>query len=543
MILNLTSRIFLYGLMGLPMLMDACQNPIEGVQIRLKDPLQAGVVECRLYDPAGNPLPKNSRILVAGPDADRVVTTLNTNRYKINTDGVLLLAPSPAVTPSAERPFRFTAVVEADDYLTVVQPIVLTSTYRVTRVVRQISLSKPPPTLGVARSTGRAGTDGTVLGTMGATTAEKSPNADHAVATVAPETRLSDRDGEPLRGGLTLAVIHSNTRTDNTTGQVPGGGILNSVSGLSGTPSPGTLRVTSMAGSVTLEVYDETYRLAKRLSRPVRWTMDLNPATIHGSKARPVQAGDTIPLFSYDAFANRWQQEKPGVVVRNAQTGRLTYQAEAPHLAAYVATWTESVCDMGPVFQVNSKLANVDVNYLCKLIDAENGAQVGQFHANVNNGSLIRIYNQVRGRRFKLRVYDESDAWGAGTKGGLMAESGVGATCDQTPVGINLAALPVPPVMNVEIKFSCPGGTTLDESALPAQIRTQYSRAGQENWHELVTATRLVRKVSSYKIQRGQKYDFRASTDGGATWPLRQNDYITENAEWVLKIRAEMYCK
>jgi hypothetical protein len=97
--------------------------------------------------------------------------------------------------------------------------------------------------------------------------------------------------------------------------------------------------------------------------------------------------------------------------------------------------------------------------------------------------------------------------------------------------------------MNVEIKFSCPGGTTLDESALPAQIRTQYSRAGQENWHELVTATRLVRKVSSYKIQRGQKYDFRASTDGGATWPLRQNDYIIENAEWVLKIRAEMYCK
>ncbi|MDB5241219.1 MAG: hypothetical protein JWP57_1844, partial [Spirosoma sp.] len=177
---NRTSRVFLYGLIGLPILMDACQNPIEGIQIRLKDPLQASVVECRLYDPAGNPLPKNSRILVAGPDASQVVTTLNTNRYKINGDGILLLAPSPTVTPSQERPFRFTAVVDADDYLTVVQPIVLTSAYRVTRVVRQISLSKPPPTLGVARSQGHAGIDGTVLETLDVTTAQKSPDADHA---------------------------------------------------------------------------------------------------------------------------------------------------------------------------------------------------------------------------------------------------------------------------------------------------------------------------------------------------------------------------
>lgn len=538
----MTCRPFLYGLLVLPVLMDACQNPIEGIQIRVKDPIQAGVVECRLYDPAGNPLPKNSRIRIAGPDADRVVTTLNTTRYKLNADGILLVAPSPAVSLSTQQPFRFTVVVEADDYLTVVQPIVLTNTNRVTRVVRQISLSKPPRTLTATRATGRAGADGTMSGPLVLTTAEKNPDADRAVVTVESGTTLTDRDDQPLQGGLTLAVIHTNTRTDATS-QVPGGGILSYVNGWNGAPSPGTLRVISMAGSVTVELYDETYRLAKKLSRPIRWTMDLNPATINGKKGRAVQAGDTIPLFSYDAFTYRWQQEKPGVVVRNAQTGRLTYQAEAPHAAAYVATWTESVCEVGPVFRVNSKLANVDVNYLCKLIDAETGAQVGAFYANANNGSLIRIANQTEGRRFKLRIYDETDAWGKGAKGGLIAESGIGATCDPTPVTINLAGLPVPPVMNVEIKFSCPGGTTLDEAALPAQIRTQYSEAGKENWRELITATRTVRRVSSYKIQAGRKYDFRASTDGGATWPLRQNDYLIEKAEWVLKIRASMYCK
>lgn len=539
----MTYRPLLYGFVILPLLMDACQNPTDGIQIRVKDPIQAGVVECRLYDPAGNPLPKNSRVIVAGPDADRVVTTLNTTRYKINADGILLLAPSPTVTLSTGQPFRFTIVVEADDYLTVLQPLALTNADRSTRVVRQISLSKPPGTLTAARTTGRAGTDGALAGTLGLTTAEKSPETDQATVTLEPGTRLSDRDGTPLRGGLTLAVIHTNTRTGDVISQVPGGGILKDVNGRNGAPSLGNLRVTSMAGSVTMEVYDETYRLAQKLSRPGRWTMNLNPATMNRATGRAVQAGDTIPLFSYDAFANRWQQEQAGVVARNAQTGRLTYQAEAPHAAAYVATWTESVCDVGPVFRVNSKLANVDVNYLCKLIDAQTGAEVSAFHANVNNGSLIRITNQVRGRRLKLRIYDVTDAWKEGTKGGLMAESGVGTPCDLTPVGIDLAGLPVPPVMSVEVRFTCPSGTTLDEAAVPAQIKTQYSEAGKDEWHELVTVTRTVRKVSSYKIKLGQKYDFRASTDGGASWPLRQNNQVIDKAEWVLKIQVPFYCK
>lgn len=97
--------------------------------------------------------------------------------------------------------------------------------------------------------------------------------------------------------------------------------------------------------------------------------------------------------------------------------------------------------------------------------------------------------------------------------------------------------------MKLEFSFSCPGGTTLDESLLPAQIKTQYSEVGQEKWHDLITATRTYRKAASYKLKVGRSYDFRASTDGGATWPLHQNNYLVDKPEWTLKIRAEMYCK
>lgn len=519
-----------------------CQNPLDGVELRVKDPIEKGVVEIRLYDPAGNPRPV-SEVTLAGPDASQVVTTLNTNRYRVNPDGVLLLAASPDVTPSGAEPFRFTAVVRAGDYLTVVQPIVLTDPGRVTRVVRQISLLKPPQTVTPARTTGRADATGTLTVPLALTTANPTPNADRASILLLTGTRLTDRDGQPVGGNLTMQVIQTHTRDGNATSQIPGGGVLSNVTAKARQDSPGSLRVISLAGSVTIEVFNDGYQLAHEFSQPARWTMDINPATINGQRGRAVQPGDSIPLYSYDAGLNHWQKEPAGAVVRNAQTNRLEYSATASRTAAYIATWTERVCNLGPVFRVSSKLANVDVNYRCELIDATTGQRVSAFYANVNNNALIRIYNQPEGRELKLRVFDETDAWGKGARGGLMAESAVGQTCNDTPVSISLAALPVPPVMKLSFNFICPNGTKLDESALPAQIRTQYSETGKEQWSELITATRTERSAASYKLKVGRRYDFRASTDGGATWPLHQNNYLIDKPTWSLTIDSPTYCK
>ncbi|AKD58698.1 hypothetical protein SD10_21270 [Spirosoma radiotolerans] len=521
----------------------SCHNPLDGLTIGLKDPIQEGVVECRFYDPAGNPLPTDNLVKIAGADAPKVVTTLNTTKFKINSDGNLLVAASPTASLSPQDPFKFTVVVEAPDYLAVVQPVVLTNGSRQTRTIRRINMLKPPRTLNAARTTGSASSDGTVAANLSVTTAPQTNDADRATVTLQPGTKLADRDGSAVDGALTLAIIHTNARNDEATSYIPGGGVLTAVAGRDGGPAPGTMRLLSVAGSVTIQLYNERYALARSLSPAAQWTMDLNPLAYNVSEGRSIRAGDPIPLYSYDEFTNRWQEEKPGVVRQNAQTGRLQYQAEAANAAAYVVGWTESICDAGPIFKVSSKLSGVDVNYLCKLIDVATGKQVASFYANVNNGSLIRIGNQSKNKKLKLQVYDETDAWGKGAKGGLIAESGPGLTCDQTPVAINLAPLPVPPVMKLEFSFSCPGGTTLDESSLPAQIKTQYSEVGQEKWHDLITATRTYRKAASYKLKVGRSYDFRASTDGGATWPLHQNNYLVDKPEWTLKIRAEMYCK
>lgn len=535
-------RILGYICLGLAAGLLTCQNPLEDVKIGLKDPIEQGVVDIRLADPAGNPRPTNYRVLVAGPNAGQVVTTLNTTRFRVNPEGVLLLAAAPGTVLSNDQPFRFTAVVEAPDYLTVLQPFVLTGPNRTGRWVRQVHLTKYPQSLLPARAGGAADGSGSLSAALTATT---TGAADVFQASVqwAAGTKLTDRDGKAVGGATTAQLLYTPNRYDDALGYVPGNGVLSSVAGLPGQSSLGSMRIVSLAGAVAMELFNDQYQLANQFTPAARWTMDINATTTNPKTGRAVQPGDTIPLYSYDAFLNRWQAESPGVVIRNGQTGRLAYQATASHAAAYVAAWTESVCDAGPIFSVSSKLANVDVNYRCELIDVQTGQGIGVFYANVNNGAQIWVTNQRSGRRLKLRVYDETDAWGKGAKGGLIAESAIGETCNPKPVPINLGELPMPPITKLALDFRCPAGTTLDEASLPAQIITQYSEVGQEAWRDLITATRTARNVTSFKLQSGRRYDFRASTDGGATWPLRENNYLVDKPEWSLVIRVASYCK
>ncbi len=331
------------ALSGLTM---ACRNPLEGVDLRTKAPITTGLIDIRLYDPAGNPVPKSSRVTLTGPDASKIVTTLRKADYSVNADGLLRLAVLPSLAPSKERPIQFTLVVEADGYLTIVQPITVTSRNRQTRTLRWIDPARPPRTLAVGRIYKNTGADGATSGPVALLTPSPPQSTDKASVLLEPGTRLLDRDGKPVAGTITLTTLYTNAR-ELTTSQVPGGGRLADVKPHDGMTGPGPFRVLSMAGSVTLESYSSAYQLAYTSSQPMVCYMDLNPATINAQTGRPIQPGDSIPLFSYDAVTRQWQQEKAGVVTRSL-VGGLEYQVSIDRFLTYVAAWTEPVCDSDP---------------------------------------------------------------------------------------------------------------------------------------------------------------------------------------------------
>ncbi len=323
-------------------LIIACRNPLAGVDLRPKAPIATGIIDIRLQDPAGNPLPQHSRVTLTGTDASKIVTTRNTTNYSVNADGLLRLAVLPSLAPSREQPIQFTLVVEADGYLTIVHPITVTSRNRLTHTLRWIDPARPPRTLAAGRTYKNTGADGATSGPVALLTPSPSQSTDKASVLLEPGTRLLDRDGKPVAGTITLTTLYTNAR-ESTTSKMPGGGRLSRVTAHNGTVDPDDIHILSMAGAVTLESYSSAYQLAYSSSQPMVCYMDLNPATINAQTGRPIQPGDSIPLFSYDAVTRQWQPEKAGTVTRSL-AGRLEYQVSVDRFLTYVAAWPEPVC-------------------------------------------------------------------------------------------------------------------------------------------------------------------------------------------------------
>ena len=66
---------------------SACKNPIEGLELFFKKPYPVAL-EVQYYTAAGE-VPSNMQIQLTGPDANRLVTTVNTKKFKVTSDGTL----------------------------------------------------------------------------------------------------------------------------------------------------------------------------------------------------------------------------------------------------------------------------------------------------------------------------------------------------------------------------------------------------------------------------------------------------------------------
>lgn len=517
-------------------LVTACQNPLENLAIGFKDPIEEGIVEIRFRSLKGA-IPKAVELTLAGADANEIVTTLNTNNFKINEDGVLLLAASPESNYSNTNPLNFLVVAQATDYLDIIQPVELADTGRQTVSPAWIKLTDPPLHLSATQLTGVNPSAG-----LTATTPVINQKKDNVTATFASGSELTDAGGKGLSGPFTAALVHIENRGNTPANYLPAGSIMSAVTGLDG-KDLGSQQLSQIAGAFSLELYDDQFRMAQQISKPVSCAMTLNPELINPTLGRPIQAGDVIPLFRHNRFTDRWQQEKPASVTRNTSTGQLECKMALSHPELWVAGWTQSVCDEGPVFIVSSHLTQVDIRYLCKVVDADTKQELNSFYTFLNNGDRITLTHLRQNQKVQFRVYNYNDAYSTGDPGQPLFETAPLLACNQTPQTLNLQKLPVPPSITVSFDFVCPPPTKLNESLLPAKIRLQYSAEGKREWSDLVTLERKNPKAMSYKLQLKKPYDIRVSTDGGATWPLEQTHFVPDNNRLAFEIASPEFCK
>lgn len=531
--MNYLSQIGCLLLMGIAMC--ACQNPLKDVELRFIEPLPT-TVELRLK-PEGGVLPKQLTVRVVGQDAGEVVTPLNTTKFKVSEDGRLYLSLRSSATPTANKPIRFTVVGTADDAYAVVFPVVLSG--RNQRIFGE-DLFREQTKAPIVQTTGSSDATGALKAILTTQTPSANPGGSTTQFTIPAGVQLKDPLGAVVAGTINVRMKQLDTRS---VAQFAGSGILFQPLTAAGQPSP-TQQFGTVAGGVRILAYNDDYQLIKSFTKPARLTFRLIPQLINPQKNRPVQAGDLISLFSYDATVGRWQQELAGTVVRNARN-ELEYVAEVTHLSDWVAAFTNSICESGPVFKISSPIPPGNLLYRCQVIDAVTNLPVPNtsgntdFYSTITNGRTLQLYFLPTGSKVKLKVYDSASP--------TVVTSAAVDGCAATQVPLDLSSfstpknLPVP--VTVALQFPC---KSLNEAKLPTKaIYAQFRESGTTNWYDLPVLRYEPGKtefsIVTYDVKIGKTYDIQAGASPG-NYTVSQPNQLIDSNKWVIRIKTKEYC-
>ncbi|MGA0559864.1 hypothetical protein ACO2Q8_24595 [Larkinella sp. VNQ87] len=517
-------------------LLDACQNPVENVELKFKDPL-AVVMQVKYNLPSGLS-PDKVTIDVAGPDGEKVVTTLNTRKFKLTSDGKLFLCLKPSITPSATSPIRFNVVALSDQSVVDIQPIQLENADLRTMTIGLLSTqSASQPAQQSFKST----ESGTVQANTSIQTKTEA-NVSQATVTVPQGTEVKDVAGQPVGGSLTITADPvNNSSTAKAVSELPGNGIINASN-----PSGGYLgnqQVLLVAGGVHLTIYNEDYQLVKNFSQPIRITFALNSQMRNPNAGRAIQPGDVIPLFSFDEVTNRWTQEEPGKVQRNA-SGNLEYVADIKHLSLWVAAFTEEVCTDGPTFKFSSKYPERSPDYRFDVIDPAGNPVVRaggelSFWRAINNGNSVRVTNLKKGLKIRLRMFDKDN------KAYISPEVD---GCSNTEVAFDLTSVPYTPLppapadtrkeVTISLEFKC-GAKGVNPDKLPFTVLySQYRAANsQDEWKDL-PVMRWPNLSTKVFIELNKAYELRAGSIPDRL-DIEIKNYKVSSTTWPIKLTEE----
>ncbi|RAJ94328.1 hypothetical protein LX87_04214 [Larkinella arboricola] len=527
--------------------LDACRNPVENVELKFKDPL-AVAVQVKYNIPAGL-TPDQLTIKIAGPDAEKVVTTLNTRKFKLTSDGKLFLCLAPSTTPSASAPVRFNVVALSDKLVDNIQPVQLENTKQ--RNLTIPLLSKQGNNLPAQQSF--KGNDNGTVQTTATVQTKTQANVSQATISVPQGSEIRDIAGNPVGGSLTITADPiNNSTTAKAAADMPGKGIINA-----STPAGayvGNQQILAVAGGVYITVYNDAYQLAKTFSKPIQIAFALNTQMKNPRTGKAIQVGDAIPLFSFDEVTNRWTQEQPGKVQRSA-SGSLEYVASISHLSLWVAAFTEEVCEEGPTFKFSSKYTGEysgrSPEYRFEVIDQTGnvvqraGGDVS-FWRSINDGTSVRVTNLKKDMKVRLRLYDKESK---------MYVSPEIDACSNTEVLFDVKAVPFTPLpkpapdnrkeVTISLVFNC-GNQSVDPDKLPFKVLyAQYRASGsQDDWKDLPTL-RWPTLSTKVLVELNKAYDLRAGSAPDHL-DLEYNNYKVTSTNWPIKLTAEEskpYCK
>lgn len=156
----------------------------------------------------------------------------------------------------------------------------------------------------------------------GATTADGTPLGDTLSVVVAQYDHDEPESQDAFPGGFSASI--ENPGDLNTATDQPADGV---------TPTDGNV-IFESAGFTAIEVKDDQGNVAKNFNKPVEVSTKIKSDFVNPMTGATIKAGDTIPIWSFEASTGKWRYEKTGTVVDDPDGG-LKVDYTVTHLSYY----------------------------------------------------------------------------------------------------------------------------------------------------------------------------------------------------------------
>lgn len=277
------------------------------------------------------------------------------------------------------------------------------------------------------------------------------------------DTTLLDSDDMPVTDGV-LRVTSFDPYEAKARAAFPGGfnvqANANNFVDNDGNAYTGDAEINfKTAGFAAISIESDAGQKVRRLSHPL-----LHPSTISmdvkqgttDPKNTPVDAGTTIPVWSYDEDTGKWAFEDTSTAMTGVKGGFGEVSLDTNHLTYWNLDWhTGSTCSA----QFNFLLPNDAPNTTTPLnfvLNVGSNPTTSQVINNYQLDGFLKLYNVPDNILGSLEVYDEY--------GNLLQTIDVADFCDDAGNGVIIKTVIIDPPMEtsqVNLDFACPGGVSV----------------------------------------------------------------------------------
>jgi len=509
-------------------LIDACDNPLENVSIKIKDALTSSAINLTYRNAVSNDttmVPKNIKFTFLGEDVEAIVSSVGNNKISISREGILGIAISPTYS---KRPANIVVAASLEGYITDLNYISLSNTANINRTIRMFNVNNLPK--GMSVDIKKIESTELLSNTNSFNTNGKNEQVSISIDN---SSALKGIKSNILSGKISFVLSHfENVARDF----VPSNYTIYQAVDLNDKILPPFDFIPY--GFFSFKAMDEKFEEASSLSKSCKVSIEINENSFHTNGLK-IKVGETIPFWGY--INNVWKMLDNPIIQRNIN-GKLSINTNISSFTYYALGEMIPVCIKGPLVKIVSVNKGLDILYFSRLIEVSSGKSVGDLYLNLNNGSQYSLAGRRKNKVF-LQIFNYNNQYGGDAIKPIF-QSEPFDLCEEKNILVDITT-PAPQPINVELVIKCPKGQEVKEEAVPAKIDIQFQPKGAaaNDWRDLMQLTRTQRSGSTYKLKVGNTYSIRASPNPAQGWIFYKRDTLIKNLNYLFNIESKDFCK